>query len=292
MTEVQTLVECHNCLGEGPSYDDKNDLLYWVNIFEKEIFRYDFTTGKVEKRTLPKYVGYIAPTEKKDIVLVGLQDGVYLYDFGDSTLSFIGGPVGHDPLTYRFNDGKCDAKGRVWAGTASWFEERFDSSLYRVEGGAFTPMLSGVNVSNGLGWTADNKHMFYIDSGKYTVYKFDFDLEFGMLSNKRVLIDFKDQHANPDGMTVDIDGNLWIANWGGSKVSQWNGETGEKMREIAFPVKRVTCPVFAGKDYSKLVVTTATYGLSAEELEAEPDAGNVFIVDAGVKGFKTNFYAL
>lgn len=289
--KIKTLISSKCLIAECPSYDEKNDLLYWVDMFRKNIFQYNFRNGEMSQHKVPKYVSYIVPTETLSTVIIGMQDGAYSYNFDDSTMIFLGGPINHDPLTYRFNDGKCDAAGRLWTGTTAFFEENSNSSLYEFSGGSdFKQMFHGVNVSNGLGWSPDSKSMYYTDSGKKLIYKFDFDLESGQISNKRILINFWNESGNPDGMAIDKNGNLWICHWGGYKISQWDPNNGKKLREIGIPAKQVTCPVFVGSDFSKLVVTTASYGCSEEELKENPGSGNLFILDADIDGLKTNFY--
>ncbi|KRN30016.1 SMP-30/gluconolactonase/LRE family protein [Liquorilactobacillus mali] len=143
--------------------------------------------------------------------------------------------------------------------------------------------------ANGLGWSPDNKFMYYIDSGKKLIYQFNYNLQEGKLSEKKVIINFESEDANPDGMTVDADGMLWICHWGGYKISRWDPYKKEKIGEIILPVKQITCPTFVGEDFSKMVITTARYGCSREELNSNPDAGSIFILDiAGVSGIEPN----
>lgn len=288
--DIKLLVDCKCNIAECPSYDKENHLLYWVDIFGKQIFRYDIDTKKLDTKSVNKYVSYIVP-RKQGGVIIGLQDGMYHYDFDTEICMFLGRPNKYDPYTYRFNDGKCDVMGRIWTGTTAFFEERFDCSLYKVDNGhVFNEMFQGINVSNGLGWSPDNKKMYYIDSGKKLIYSFDFDAEGGRISNKKVIINYKDEGANPDGMTVDSEGMLWICHWGGYTLSRWNPNTGKKIDKIEMPVKQVTCPIFGGKNMSELYVTTARYGCTEDELKKQPHAGSIYKIKLNMKGTPSYSY--
>lgn len=288
--ELELIADVKSLIGEGPSWDSKNNCLYWVDIVGRKIYTYYPETGSVHEINTKKYVGRIVPKEGGGIALA-MQDGFYTLDNGDAVFTLLAQPPNYDPFTFRFNDGKCDEKGRFWAGTTSFFEERNNAKLYCLgQDLSVKETLGNITVSNGLGWSPDNKVMYYIDSPKREIYAFDYDLETGSISNRRVVIDFHGQHANPDGMTVDEEGMLWIAHWGGHQVSRWNPQTGSKIDSIPVPVSRVTSCVFGGKDLNELYITTARIGMDDDQLKEEPLAGALFKMKLDIKGLPTHCF--
>lgn len=283
--QLELISDTKSIIAESPTWDAKNASIYWVDIISKKIFRYNTVTEKTDTAAVNKYVSYIVP-QRKNSVAIGLQDGFYSYDFITKEQTLLGRPENFNPFMYRFNDGKCDVNGRLWAGTTSFYEESFECSLYQLNGDhKLKEMETGINVSNGLGWSPQNDKFYYIDSGVKLVFCYDFEPENGAISNRKILIDFKEEGANPDGMTVDEEGMLWIAHWGGHQVSRWNPETGKKIGSIALPVKKVTSCVFGGINLDELYITTARF--NADQSDLEPFAGGVFRIKPGVKGLPT-----
>lgn len=284
--DLKLIADTKCVIGESPSWDAKNACLYWVDIIGKKVYKYDSLTGKISFKEVNKYVSYVVPREKAGVA-IGMQDGFYSFDF-ETAPKLLSRPENYNSFMYRFNDGKCDAKGRIWAGTTSFYEESHECSLYSLDPDLkLEEKVEGVAVSNGLGWSPKNEKMYYIDSFEKIVFVYDFDLDKGELLNGQILIDFKDQGANPDGMTVDEEGMLWIAHWGGHELSRWNPATKKKIESIKFPVKKVTSCVFGGENLDELYVTTARFGADGEELENEPLSGGVFRINPGVKGLPT-----
>jgi len=183
----------------------------------------------------------------------------------------------------RFNDGKPDCKGRLWIGTMHVIEteeNRETGTLYCFcnELNVF-PRQRKVSVSNGLCWSLDNTKMYYIDSPLKEVYQYDFDVETGEISNRRVIIRFHDKKwGYPDGMTIDNEGMLWIACWEGACVTRWNPDTGEILSTIVVPAYKVTCVTFGGEEGNTLYITTARINLSNEILERYPLSGSLFCI--------------
>ena len=293
---AKPVLDAHAVLGEGPVWDPVRNLLYWVDIVMGEIHRFDPASGKDETFSLGKTVGSVALRFKGGLV-AALADGFYLVP--DAAVSNAG-PVPcclpENVLSgQRFNDGKCDPAGRFWAGTMQFGPDIPKCVLYCLDpDGSCRSMVQGVGCSNGLAWAADNKTMYYIDTLTKRVDAFDFDIKTGNLSNRRSIIDFTSPGAStpgspaagiPDGMTIDTDGMLWVAEWTGFKVSRWNPETGYKIGEVLLPVSKVTSCTFGGKGLSKLYITTASEGLDPAEIKNQPGCGGIFCAETDTRGY-------
>jgi sugar lactone lactonase YvrE len=191
----------------------------------------------------------------------------------------------------RFNDGKCDLTGRFWAGTMDIEERRASGALYFLERNKVRRVLGGVTISNGLGWSPNNDTMYYIDTPTRRVCAFDYNAETGKVKDRRTVVDFNpDQQGSPDGMAVDTEGKMWVAHWGGSRVTRWNPATGRPLDAVILPVSQVTSCCFGGRNLDELYITTARTGLDREALLRQPLAGGVFRVKTGLRGLPTNLF--
>jgi sugar lactone lactonase YvrE len=218
--------------------------------------------------------------QKGGFVCAG-RDGFYFWSPGENILHPITNPEEHHPES-RFNDGKVDRMGRFWAGTMT--QQGAVSALYRL-GTSFevTKMESNITISNGIGWSLDQQTMYYVDSKRYVIYAYDFDLPLGEISNRRHFIEVSPAYGIPDGLTVDAEGFIWCAFYGGSKVTRFN-PNGEIDLEVPLPVSQPTCCAFGGSSMMDLFITTARDGLSEEALAEQPLAGDVFMIQTGVRG--------
>lgn len=264
-------------LGEGPVWDDQLNRLLWVDIVHGRVSAWYPETSRVETVVFPCQIGAIALTAQSSRVMAATDAGFALLDLDNGEQIAIGDPEAHLPDN-RFNDGKCDARGRFWAGSLNE-EGRNDAALYLLDNsGTITEKISQVSCSNGLAWSSDDRTFYYIDSPTRQVVAYDFELAAGRLSNRRVVINVGPSEGLPDGMTIDAEGMLWVALWGGWKVVRWNPHTGEKLQEIKLPVSQVTSCTFGGKDLRDLYITSAKKGLTPNQLSAEPQAGALFVV--------------
>jgi sugar lactone lactonase YvrE len=174
------------------------------------------------------------------------------------------------------NDGKCDPAGRFWAGTKDIEGRRPLGSLYRLDADlTLVAVLTGVTISNGLGWSPDHRSMYYIDSPSHGIDVFDFEMEDGGVSGRRRLVDMPLEWGLPDGMTVDEEGFLWVAFWGGSAVRRVAPD-GHVVSVVTLPVSQVTSCAFGDDDLSDLYVTSARNGLGCDQLREQPYAGGLF----------------
>jgi sugar lactone lactonase YvrE len=189
-----------------------------------------------------------------------------------------------DRLDNRFNDAACDARGRLWAGTMSTTRRPGAAALYRVTPeGELSVALSDVTISNGLDWNLDATRLYYVDSTTQRIDAIDFDLDRGRLGRRRSFAAVSVEAGLPDGLTVDAEGGVWIALFGGGAIRRYAPD-GRLDFELGLPVTNPTSMAFAGSDLGDLYITSAKHRLSAEQLAREPLAGSVLRVRPGVRG--------
>ena len=279
----ELLLDAKNTLGEGPAWDAKTDTLYWVDILGKRLHSYH---GKGYVIPLNDYVGCVAPCKDGRLILA-LRFGFWILDLAAVTLTEAAIPRG-EPAANRFNDGKCDPAGRLLAGTMDMAEREATGSLYSLSHDMkIVKLLGGIRISNGLAWSPDYGTLYYIDTPTREVKAFDYDLQTGQISNMRVAFYVPEELGWPDGMTSDMEGNLWIAMWGGSQVTRWDPNQAKLLEQVEIPAQNVTSCVFGGKDMTELYITTARTGMSEDELACYPKSGGLFILQTNVRGMPT-----
>ena len=278
----QLFVKADCELGEGPFWFDGR--LWWVDIEAGVLHSVDGTGRNPTRDVLGQKLGAAAPIGAYRFV-VALENDVAVYDRTSSALRVL---ASHDTNARgaRFNDGKCDPRGRFLAGTLSSSSRESACSLYSYEPvQGLRTLCDGVILSNGLAWDQAGTTLYYIDSMRREVAAFAYDLETGSLRDQRVVVEVPAELGVPDGMTIDAEGNLWIAHWGGYAVRCWCPRTGACLQKIDLPCAQPTSCCFGGPDFKRLFITTARMGLSPEELAAQPLAGSVFFCDLETHGF-------
>jgi len=275
-------------LGEGPVWSPDEQALYWVDILRPTLQRWHPESGQYRDWKLPSDIGSFALRANGGAV-VALRTGFAFLDLETGQLTPIMDPEADQPFT-RFNDGKCDRRGRFWAGTMDEESPNTRAALYRLDAaGNCQLMESGIGISNGLGWSPDNHIMYYTDSIKHQIYAYDFDFERGMIRNQRVFAQTPDDYV-PDGLTVDLEGFVWSAKWDGWKVVRYAPD-GSVDLEIQVPVQRPTSCAFGGPELKHLYITSARTGLTPEEIEKQPEAGCVFVLETDTQGLPEPRYA-
>lgn len=286
--DVQLVIDAKAVLAEGPAWNPAANTLHWVDIKKCEVHSYNVLTGIDTALELGQNVGAVVP-EQKGRLVAALTTGFYLID-GAGIVSCIAKPEGLSPRL-RFNDGKCDRRGRFWAGTTNLFrDEPGNGILYCLEpGGQVRSILSRIGVSNGLAWNKDDTVMYYIDTPTLQVVAYDFDLESGTLGSGKVAIQIPTEYGYPDGMTIDEEGMLWVAHWGGSSVGRYDPASGKCIGLIRIPASQVTSCCFCGDHLETLYITTASETIDKRK---EPYAGGIFRIDPGVLGTPTFSYRM
>ena len=279
--QVRRIGETIDVLGEGPVWDVQEQACYWVDIRACQVRRYDWNTGSVHSWTLPEMVGALAVREGGGLLLA-LQSSLAFFDPASGALERIAVPGGGQE-GIRFNDGKCDRQGRFWAGTMHDSSREPVGTLYRldpVRGCVAT--ISGIRTPNSLAWSPDGRTMYFADSRTQVINAYPYGIASGEMGAPRPFFTVEPP-AIPDGATVDVDGCLWCALYGGGRVLRITPE-GRVDRTIELPVRQVTSCQFVGPALDVLFITTAKQRMTPEQLAQEPLAGALFAADVGARG--------
>lgn len=270
-----------NILGEGVVWDVEAGLLLWTDIEKSELWTLD-SSGEVKVTNAPERIASFAPCESGGLV-VAFASGFAFWDPETGRHEDIEKFEAHLPAT-RLNDGGTDRQGRFLAGG---FDEKGGkpiSSLCRLDFDlSIHTLLTDICCSNSLCFSPGGRVMYFADTPKAVIWRFDYDIDIGVPSNRQIFATFDDQPGSPDGSCVDADGCLWNAQWNGGRVVRYT-PTGQIDRVIELPVRNPTCVAFAGAELDTLYITTARYLMQPHELEAEPLAGALFAVSTGVTG--------
>ena len=289
MTKVECVVDCHNTLGEVPLWDVREQALYWVDIEGKLLHRLDPSSGNVERWEMPERIASYALREDGGLI-VAFASGIAFYELGSGRIDWIARPEEDQPGN-RFNEGKCDRKGRFWAGTMDDSLAAHTAGLYRVDADLGVHKVMGdIGISNCFVWSRENDRFWFADTLDKTVFTFDYDHDSGKISNRKVFATTTDLGCGPDGGTMDEEGYLWIALWDGWRVARFAPD-GRLDRAIELPVQKPTSCMFGGARLDTLYVTTAQWDIQGEALEKQPQAGGLFAIDAGVRGLPETRFA-
>jgi sugar lactone lactonase YvrE len=288
MSGVELIVDGRAGLAEGPVWDDRIGRLWWVDIHGGNVHRLDPTTGADETVPVGRPVATIGLRSSGGIIAAA-EDGLGWIDVGAGAYRTLV-RISADGRT-RMNDGKPDPVGRFWVGTMAYDERPGAGALYRIEPDlAVATVLPSVTVSNGLDWTDDGRTMYYIDTATGAVDRFAVDLSTGEVSDRRHAIVIPPDQGVPDGMTLDVEGHLWVALYDGWAIHRYAPD-GRLDRRIAIPAAQVTSVAFGGADLDELFVTTAREGFPTEGRPGQPHAGGVFRCRPGVRGRPANRFA-
>ena len=286
--DVNVFPDVTSTLGEGPVWHQGEQVFYWIDISGKKLHRLDLASGKDQSFDMGSMIGAVLPVQAGEAV-IALETGIYSFYAPDQFQKLVDYPSDAAPNT-RFNDGKCDPSGRLWIGTMDKNAKPYQGKLYRMDEGKLVAVLENISISNGLGWSPDQQTMYYIDTYEQAVCAFDFDVTYGRISNKKIILTIPQSMGSPDGMTVDSTGKLWIALWGGGGVACFDPQTGQLIGRIEVPALNVTSCEFGGPDLKTLLITTAREGLSEEQLQQYPLSGKVFFVYTPFRGLKSNYW--
>lgn len=287
--QPELVLDAQAQLGEGALWHQKEQRLYWIDIEGKKLHLYNPATGQDREIPVGARIGTVVPAQDGQ-ALVALQNGIHLLHLDSEKLTLVANPL-KGAAGFRFNDGKVDPAGRFWVGSMHLQSKQGVAALYRLNhDGTVQKVLSDITISNGIVWSANRKTMYYIDTPTLTIKAYDYDDTTGDLSNPRVAVEVPEEAGFPDGMSIDAEGKLWVAHWGGHSVIRWNPDNGRMMQKVELPVPNVTSCAFGGENLDVLYITTAREGLSAEELQEYPLSGGLFRVSPGVRGVPTNFF--
>lgn len=268
--------------GEGPVWDADSRRLWWTDIPGKCLHRLDPATGAHRRFEMPGRVGCFALRQGGGLVLA-MENGFATWDPESGALQKLVEPE-RGLAHHRFNDGRCDRRGRFLAGSMNMARSGPTGQLWRHDADGKTTRLAGdVTIANGLAFSPDNKTMYWADSPAERVYQYDYDLDSGVPSNRRVWLGKSEAPGRPDGGAVDSEGCYWSARWMGGGVVRFT-PNGEIDQIIRVPVSRVTMCAFGGADLKDLYITTAHEGMTPDERAREKLAGAVFATRVSVAG--------
>ena len=286
IVKVAVAVPCQ--LGESPVWDDRQHCLHFVDILSSHIYSYYPADKSVKVTTVSDPVGAIAPCQDGRF-LAALSSGIYSITLPQGEQKFLVQPEPHVPEN-RYNDGKVDSSGRFWISSLHLQEKENQGALYVVYPDMTSKkILDNTTISNGLDWDETDTLFYHVESADATIRRFKYDkLHLGIRDMEDV-VTFSKEEGVPDGMTLDEEGMIWVAHFGGGCVTRRNPETGEVLAKIALPVRQVTSCVFGGSQMNDLYITTAAKELSDQELAEQPEAGYTFVLEGlPYKGLKPN----
>jgi len=289
MSEPRLLLDAKADLGEGPLRSSSDQAIYWTDIKVKKLNRYGLVDRATQSWDMPDTIGWAIERRSKPGFVIGLAHAVV-----EATL---------DPFKLvqrcdletdlpgnRLNDAKVDPKGRVWFGIMDNAEKQHSGAFYRLDPDFSVHRVDhGYICANGPTFSPDGAIVYHTDSSMREIYRFDVQPD-GSLGNKRVFARFSEEEGYPDGMTTDRDGWLWVAHWGGWRITRFRPD-GTRDRVVLIPVSQVTSCTFGGDRLDRMFVTSARFGLTEAQLAKEPLAGGLFEIDPGTTGLPTQQFA-
>lgn len=277
MSSLECIVEAQDILGEGPFWSPDEASLYWFDIMQNRLSRVNPATSQYASWRLSSKCHGGAFCEGGGMIVTA-HAGVCFYDIQKNELTTIYPAESHT----HFNDVKCDRRGRFWFGSVPKKIGEPTGSLFRVDPDLTVRVMQpNAIASNGIGWSPDQKTMYFADTYGGGIFAYDFDLDSGEIDNRRLLIPRED--GLPDGLTVDAEGCIWCAYALSGAVYRFTPQ-GKIDRRVDVPAKFTTSCIFGGKDLDTLFITTARAGRPKEELEQLPLSGALFAIQPGVRG--------
>lgn len=279
----ESVLKAKNVIGEGPRWNCAEQRLYWVDFIENQNI-HSWHPATQEFKTYRTEAPVTALGFRRDGDLI-VATGGQIATFNLASCKLSGFTLVDNRPGMRLNDGAVDASGRFWVGSMhSVKQDEPHGSLYRFDAdGSLHTMDTGITVSNGLGWSPDQRTLYFIDTFRRAVYAYDYSAGTGLVKNRRVFVHTVEADGYPDGLAVDAEGHVLVAFWGGWKIVRYDPD-GKIEREIRFPVANPTACAFGGAHLDELYVTTARLALKPEELAAQPLAGDLFRIRLRVPG--------
>jgi sugar lactone lactonase YvrE len=281
---IDVVVQAKFLLGESPLFDERSKAIVWTDIEGKHWHRYLLNSGSFHSYSTGGIVSALVKREKGGI-FAAVEEGFGLIREG----------AGYDIVVRnlhsyeRMNDAKCDSKGRLWAGSTDRSFRKGVGRLHRLDANlSHKVMIEDMTLPNGIDWSPDDSKIYLVDSLEHVLLVFDFDSEYGELSNRRVLYEFSNESGIPDGISVSAQGDIFVAMWDGAQIMVIS-DLGEKLDCLKVPVRRPTSCVFGGENYDELFVTSASIGLPTNH--DSRDGSLLKVSGLGVTGKASNSFS-
>jgi len=285
--ELVEIIPVGNTLGEGVSWDAMEERLWWTDIQERCLYRYDPRTSSLKRYEVPERLCSFGFVENSERLIAVFESGFALYHPDSNYLEWIARPR-HDAPNVRFNDGRVDRQGRFWAGSMTEGRGEPKGKLYCLDGARVQVHLTNIAISNSICFSPDGKHLYFGDTPRRLMQRYDLDPARGVLSNPQTFVRTP-KGAFPDGSSVDATGHVWNAHWNAGRVMRYAPD-GSISAEIEIPTSQPTCIAFGGHELDLLFVTSAREGLTAASLRREPRAGDLFVYRLDVAGLPETRY--
>jgi sugar lactone lactonase YvrE len=285
--KAEVLYPSQCILGESPLWHTERKCCFWVDIENGVLYEYSWLLQTTRFWKFNYRLTLVLQGKGNQLILA-LNARIARFDLESERLEWLL-DVEIPPSENRCNDGACDSYGRLWLGTMHLEHKKGAGALYCIDRNLnVLKKLDHTTISNGLVWSLDNKRLYYIDSPTQVVQSFIFEEESGGIIFEKNVVQIPIEMGTPDGMTIDEEGMLWIAHWGGFGLYRWNPHNGQLIDRIELPVPQITSCAFAGENLDYLIITTARENLKEEELKKYPESGNIFVIKADVKGILSN----
>lgn len=274
-----------NLLGEGPMWHAERKTCFWVDINRHSFFEYSPQSKHLESWVVDGPVSLVVEGIGDELFL-GVHEGVSRFHIPSGTSQLVT-DLERNWENHRCNDGAVDCMGRLWVGTTDRDHIPNGGTLYCVEKDSpLQEKITNVTISNGMVWSPDNKYLYFIDTVTSAVSGYHFDPGTGKILFDKVVVRIPESMGFPDGMTIDEEGMLWIALWGGFGVGRWNPADGKLLEFVKVPAPHVSSCVFMGENLNELLISTARKNMSAEDILRFPQSGDLFSVRTHTRGLK------
>jgi sugar lactone lactonase YvrE len=292
---VELVIDARVVLAETPIWDARLGKLYWTDLFEGTVHRFDPATGQDECAHTHSVIGSAIPCETPGRLLVAVDDGLMLLDFATGKLELVAAPAANTG-EFRYNDTRCDAAGRIFTSTVSkhYPEPFFDpdtmaGKFYMIDtDGGIVTLVDKVVQYNSILFDSRDENMYVVDTWNKTLLRFDYSVARGAHGEPEIVIRFDDM---PDGAAVDANDNLYVAHWSDKRiVSVWSLKDYSHVKDLAMPVKHVCCPGFGGSDLRDLFVATSRFWLPDGDPDFEAGAGGIFRTRSDTPGLPERIY--
>jgi D-xylonolactonase len=279
--EAHLVWEVGATLGEGPVWVERDESLWFVDIKQQKVHRFDPATAQGKSWDAPEQVGFVFPAKSGGFI-AGLQSGLHRFDPRKGTFKLIVEVEPGSPDN-RLNDGVVDREGRLWFGTMDNMEKNSTGAFYCFHRGKLNRTnLTAITITNGPAVSPDGGTLYWVDTLVGTISSCEI-MGTGVLGPSQLVVRIDDAEGKPDGPTVDSEGCLWISLFFGSEVRRYS-PAGELLERVRFPVSSITKIGFGGPDLDTAFATTAQLHLAPEELALQPLAGSLFAFQADVRG--------